>query len=124
MRFRVLALLAFAALGLATFALLGFPGCTSSYKAEWGLEEVAPDGESMTISVAETCGGDAKFDHAEFSDVDGGLVVTIINSRPWGGCDDDRLDTVYQVDLPRPLGDDEILQGCWGPPAPPGCYKD
>ncbi len=119
-----IALFGLAALGLATFVLLGFPGCRTSYKAEWGLTEVAPDGESITIWVAETCSGHSKFDHAEFADTEDGLVVTVINHEPWGGCNDDLLRTAYEIDLPRPLGGDDILQACWGTNTPPGCFKD
>jgi hypothetical protein len=118
MRFRA------AAVAVLVCAALGLAGCSSSYKPDWELESVAPDGESITILVAETCGGDAKFDHAEFADTDGGLVVTIINREPWGGCDSDLQMTRYEIDLPRPLGDDEIIQACWDMNPPPGCYKD
>jgi hypothetical protein len=94
------------------------------YRSEWSLKRIASDRKSITISVIESCSGHDRFDHAEFSDADRGMVVTIFSRRPNGACTAEADPTRYDIDLPRALGNDEIVPGCWRVDRPPGCYPE
>jgi len=52
------------------------------YRSAWSLRYIADDGTSIRIAVAEGCGGEDRFDHAEFRELDAALEVTVFNRVP------------------------------------------
>jgi len=94
------------------------------YRSAWSLRDIADDGTSIRIAVAEGCGGEDRFDHAEFRELDAALEVTVFNRVPThGDCTDEGRVGRYDLRLPRPLGDDRIVAGCWEGSNAPGCYR-
>lgn len=116
----------------AVAAVLAFPGCTAPrwalgdlptpqgytsklHPAIWALERVSADGAAAWIWDAE--GDCAVYNHSRVKATSHGFRITVINlvlipTTPHTGCLLDLRPTRHRVELPRPLGNGEIVGAC------------
>jgi hypothetical protein len=79
----------------------------------WALERVSSDGSSIWLWTAE--GGCASFHHSEVREVEAGLRVDVFHLVPRRKnpiCTMEVSLARHRVELPRPLGQDELVGEC------------